>query len=71
MGVFKVFKAADSDKRASRKDAPRVPSKPAKRCRHVWGPEQADGPGDEHRVCRKCGRLRFRGERYVFGSRWR
>lgn len=45
--------------------------KKSTRCRHVWGEEKADGFADEHRACLKCGAIRFRGERYAYGSRAR
>lgn len=59
--------------KASKKNDEKRPQKPRKkpRCRHVWGPEQADGPGDEHRVCERCGAHRFRGDRYAYLSRSR
>ena len=39
------------------------------KCRHRWG--EMEYPSDDlpHQVCEKCGRTKFKGERYAYGSR--
>lgn len=41
-------------------------------CRHVWGPmKQHSFEDGTYQTCDRCGAVRFKGDRYAYGSRWR